>query len=246
MSILSRHHRRVGSAVFRSASASRKGGRVAHRVPVDAQRAVLIAPAFLILSTLLAFRLTAYFHDPTVRRVAGFVWYALVGGVVVPLLVLGRQEYRSLFGSGRRRLSPGQLAGLAIPPILAVLLVSPMVYADARGRIVVMIAGIALLNGVLEETFWRGLFARVFRDDAVRGVLYPALVFALWHVWLLPRWSVAAPPVHSLVVFLAALGIGLIYGWVAWRTGSIRWTSVSHVLLNAAGVSAVFAVRPLA
>jgi membrane protease YdiL (CAAX protease family) len=121
-----------------------------------------------------------------------------------------------------------------------------MVYADARGRIVVMIAGMALLNGVLEETFWRGLFARVFRDDAVRGVLYPALVFALWHVSLLPRWSVSAPPVHSMLVFLAALGIGLMYGWVAWRTGSIRWTSVSHVLLNAAGVSAVFAVRPLA
>jgi membrane protease YdiL (CAAX protease family) len=49
-----------------------------------------------------------------------------------------------------------------------------------------------------------------------------------------------------MLVFLAALGIGLMYGWVAWRTGSIRWTSVSHVLLNAAGVSAVFAVRPLA
>jgi membrane protease YdiL (CAAX protease family) len=143
-------------------------------------------------------------------------------------------------------LSPGQLAGLAVPPILAVLLVSPVIYADARAGIVVVIAGFALVNGVLEEVFWRGLFARVFPDDAVRGVLYPALVFALWHVWLLPRWSVAAPPVPSLPVFGAALGIGLVYGWVAWRTGSVRWTAASHVLLNAAGASAVFAVRPLA
>jgi membrane protease YdiL (CAAX protease family) len=246
MSTVSRHHGRIGSGVAGSDSSDRQTGRVLRSVPVDAGRAALIAPAYLILSTLLVFQLTAQFHDPDVRRVAGFVWYALVGGVLFPLLILGREGYRSLFGPARQRLSPGQLAGLAVPPILAVLLASPLVYADARARIIVVIAGIALVNGVLEEVFWRGLFARVFRDDAVRGVLYPAVVFALWHVWLLPRWSVAAPPVQSLPVFFAALAIGLVYGWVAWRTGSIRWTAISHVLLNAAGASAVFAVRPLA
>jgi membrane protease YdiL (CAAX protease family) len=38
---------------------------------------------------------------------------------------------------------------------------------------------------------------------------------------------------------LSTLAIGLSYGWVAWRTGSIRWTVVSHICLNFLGLGAI-------
>jgi hypothetical protein len=39
-------------------------------------------------------------------------------------------------------------------------------------------------------------------------------------------------PRLRLRAFGGALVIGLSYGWVAWCTGSIRWTVVSHICLN--------------
>jgi membrane protease YdiL (CAAX protease family) len=36
----------------------------------------------------------------------------------------------------------------------------------------------------------------------------------------------------------AAAMSGLQWGWVAWRTGSIRWTTVSHVLFDFSGLGA--------
>ncbi len=40
-----------------------------------------------------------------------------------------------------------------------------------------------------------------------------------------------------MVLFAAVLG--LMWGWVAHRTGSIRLTAVSHVLLDFSGLSAL-------
>ena len=35
---------------------------------------------------------------------------------------------------------------------------------------------------------------------------------------------------------VAATSLGLSWGWVAWRTGSLRWVSVSHVFTDGSGI----------
>jgi hypothetical protein len=41
---------------------------------------------------------------------------------------------------------------------------------------------------------------------------------------------------------LGACFISFGYGWVAWRTGSRRWTTLAHMATDAMGIGAAFFV----
>lgn len=41
---------------------------------------------------------------------------------------------------------------------------------------------IATVNAMLEEVLWRGVYIHLFPDRLSLGWLYPAVMFALWHV----------------------------------------------------------------
>jgi membrane protease YdiL (CAAX protease family) len=51
-------------------------------------------------------------------------------------------------------------------------------------------------------------------------------------------------PGGILSYLFGALVIGLPYGWVAWRTGSIRWTAASHGMRNLLGLGATLYFAP--
>jgi hypothetical protein len=42
----------------------------------------------------------------------------------------------------------------------------------------------ALINGTVEELFWRGAFVFTFPDDILRGYFFPTVFFGRWHVAL--------------------------------------------------------------
>lgn len=64
----------------------------------------------------------------------------------------------------------------------------------------------------------------------VTGWLYPAAFFALWHI---SPTSVRG----SAVVLVAGAGfLGVLYGWIAQKTGTIRYTIIAHALVNSMGL----------
>ena len=72
-----------------------------------------------------------------------------------------------------------------------------------------------------------------------------AIWFGLWH--LSPQ--VVHPsdmPGGAIAFALMSIPLGLVWGWVAWTTGSIRWTVVAHILLNFAGLAGRSFVPPKA
>jgi membrane protease YdiL (CAAX protease family) len=106
----------------------------------------------------------------------------------------------------------------------------------ASGWILMVSMGRAAANALTEELFWRGLFIAFYPTDPWRGWILPALVFAAFH--LVPL-TVAHSPARSHVPFLAgATAIGLAYGWVAFSTGTILWTTPAHFLVDACGLDA--------
>jgi membrane protease YdiL (CAAX protease family) len=94
------------------------------------------------------------------------------------------------------------------------------------------------VNAFVEEVFWRGIFIRLWPSDPVRGWLWPAVGFALWH--FAPQ-AIHRSSLGTVPFVLASLALGLSFGWVAWRSGTLRWVTPAHVLVDGSGIrSALF------
>jgi membrane protease YdiL (CAAX protease family) len=93
-------------------------------------------------------------------------------------------------------------------------------------------AGTALINGPLEEVAWRGGFMTTFRDRPRLGFWLGWALFTAWHMPLaLSHGIVFAGGWPALVGGAAVLG--LLWSWIAWRTGSVFYVAIAHALTNA-------------
>lgn len=92
-------------------------------------------------------------------------------------------------------------------------------------------AAIGLINGSLEEIAWRGGFMTRFAGRPRLGFWLGWVLFTAWHVPLaLSQGIVFDGGWFGLVGGAAALG--LLWSWIAWRTGSVFWVTIAHVLTN--------------
>ncbi|MFQ5749749.1 MAG: lysostaphin resistance A-like protein, partial [Planctomycetota bacterium] len=137
---------------------------------------------------------------------------------------------------------------LALPGLLAVAWITNTLYrvsgaeAPTQGVIESLealsglrLAGLALvavfLQPILEETLFRGYLWRFLagREDfgPRRALLFSSLAFAL---------------AHERGAWLPAFYLGLLFGWVRWRTGRTRYAAMIHVLHN--GLVTVWVLLP--
>jgi membrane protease YdiL (CAAX protease family) len=205
-----------------------------------AARLVLVTtPPVLLGSTLLLYRWLAAHYGIKWGYFGGFLIYWLGWCTAVPLWTLGARRARALFGdapSGRRP-THVDLVALALPPLLGYTTAFPRAVRQASPRIVFASAALALVNATAEELLWRGAFVAAFPRHRVASWLYSAAGFAAWH--LAPQSLVPNRFPGGATSFVAVSGIfGLLWGAVAARTGSIRWTIVSHALTDFAGLGA--------
>ncbi len=88
----------------------------------------------------------------------------------------------------------------------------------------VVTAGLILMifTGVLEEYIFRGLMQSATMQMMGRfGLVYVALLFAVLHLGY-----------HSFTDFLFVLIVGLLFGWLVWKTQSILGVSLAHGIAN--------------
>lgn len=209
------------------------------------QRAFLAAPLLLMLATLAVFRLAMALGGERVALYTGFGFYWLLGGIALPLLLIGREGYAAVFARPRVRWSIALGVGVVLlvgSVAFGLLFAFPSLFPVDSNTLLVGLTLYALVNGTLEEVFWRGVFLRRFPTSFTLGVLYPAFLFAAWQLvpWsVFPNW-----PITADMVLMVAVPLGLLYNWVAWHTGSIRWTVLAHVLTNLSGLGALLLLGP--
>jgi uncharacterized protein len=193
----------------------------------------MVAPAGLIASTYVVFQVAVDDLGQRWGYLAGFVFFWVVWCLALPLGLLGWRGVRRLFRSTRPRLpQPGWLwAGLlAVPVVGGLATVWVPALATVTLAAVSLAVVIAVVNATCEEILWRGVYAELFAGRWIAGWLYPAVAFTLWHI------SPAAATGGRPVAFWFGVGfIGLVFGWVAYRTASIRWTTFAHILVDAMG-----------
>jgi membrane protease YdiL (CAAX protease family) len=119
-------------------------------------------------------------------------------------------------------------AGLLVLIVaITLIMYPPTKVMAAPARLLVVAIPVAIINGICEELLWRGLYVRAFPENPLLGVVYPTVGFALWHIS--PQLVFPAQTgIWTLV--LSTFFLGISYGWISYRTGSIRWNALSHGL----------------
>ncbi len=93
--------------------------------------------------------------------------------------------------------------------------------------LVLLAAPCATADGVCEEILWRGLYIRPFPANPLLAIVYPSLGYAAWH--FVPQMIFPATG-GTLRFVVSTFFLGLAYGIIAYRTGSAKWTAISHSL----------------
>lgn len=99
----------------------------------------------------------------------------------------------------------------------------------ALSQTVTGVLSVALVAPFVEELVFRGAIMRHLQERGLSPrmvILVSALLFGIVHV----------NPVQVLFAFL----MGLVLGWIAWRTGSLVPVVVGHILNNATGVMELY------
>lgn len=160
-----------------------------------------------------------------------------MAGVALAAWKLTRKPFRERLGLTRPRITTRDsivvlLAG-GVPFVLSLAFASLMPSLVPPDAVIALwgsctlpqaalwVAMIGLLPGVIEEVLYRGLIQRGFmhRFSPIVSIIITSLLFALMHI---------DPPAMAL-----ALTLGLWFGFVAWKTGSIVLTALTHIAINA-------------
>ena len=120
---------------------------------------------------------------------------------------------------------------LAFLPCIATFYVIFINIYSAPSELFIIAASFALINGVIEELFWRGVFITLFPKNILFGYILPALLFGLWHIALFfSKGIVYQGGFISLVG--GSMFMGFLWGFIAYQTKSIKAITIAHVITN--------------
>jgi membrane protease YdiL (CAAX protease family) len=153
-----------------------------------------------------------------------FYWFA----VLVPLII-----WRGGFRKARCGVVLPSLPLMILNLLPIAVVAAVAILAFAQNPLPVGIIGAvltaALINGTLEELFWRGT---LLHNDATPGAQAGQLVlFTGWHVALLTASGIVLTG-GPLALLGGAAAAGLLWTWARMQTGAIGFGILCHISLN--------------
>jgi membrane protease YdiL (CAAX protease family) len=96
-----------------------------------------------------------------------------------------------------------------------------------------------VLNGSIEELYWRGLYLIEYPNSNRIGFLFSWLLFGAWHVSL---WFARGILFRDgfLALVGGAYGLGLLWTWSARSSGNLRTVIPAHILTNLFAFTVLF------
>ena len=194
---------------------------------------LLVYPVLLPVVMFAVFQAYSHFLTPKFAHLSGMATYWLLL-LVVSLRCTGTKGFSRIMMSTQ---CGGALSILLVIPVALAIGFGP--FLKRLPIVTPLVVTLSLLqslaNANLEEIFWRGVYVDSF-PDVWRAYLYPTAGFAVWHFAPLS----VIPYSHGQTRFVvSALFLGLCWGLVAFRTKSVRWTILSHFLVDFSGFGAL-------
>lgn len=207
----------------------------------DKKRTLLVSSLVLLPFTFLLFQLTTSFLGPKWGYVTGFLGYWSYCLLTAWFLSGSDGNYsKDMWNQQNRGKHLKWIALAAFVPALGTFFVSflPNVVKLTLSTSALLLF-MAVLNGSIEELYWRGLYLLEYPYDIRIGFILSWLLFGAWHISLwFARGVIYKDGFLALVG--GAYGLGLIWTWVARTNGNLRAVVPAHILANLFAFTALF------
>jgi len=189
-------------------------------------------PILLLLSTAFVFASLSHWLNKELSYLVGFLFYDGFWCLIIPFIILGKHNFLSVFKEDTplfRKENWWLVILLFATTAGAFGMLLSHDIANTPPMLIVISIPVAIITGTCEELLWRGLYTKVFPKKVLSGLIYPAIGFAVWH--LSPQLIYPAEMPGGMFAFAGlTFFLGLCYGLVAYKTGSCKWTAISHSL----------------
>lgn len=194
------------------------------------QLVLLCVPPILCVSMLLLMPFLTNIIGKTAGYIIGFCIYWFVFCVPFSLYIGLKKIYCHKSDIGKAE--SNVLKSIAFLPCIATFFVVIKEFATIAGFKVLIIALLfAITNGTFEEMFWRGAFNRAFNNKIFLAYIYPTIFFGIWHIALYYAEGIEYQGGFASLVG-GSFFMGLLWGWVAYKTKSIKAITIAHILTN--------------
>jgi membrane protease YdiL (CAAX protease family) len=201
----------------------------------------------LIISSILAFPFTLGIFqfipadiDKRIIFIGAMCIYWIFVGTSILLVINGR--LRSLSSVFQAKLTNTNLLIKILPflPAFGVLFISflpNVIHISAFNFILIVL--VSLVNGFIEEVYWRGLYLQKFADNFLIGFVVSSILFGAWHISL---WYLDGITYHDgfLSLIGGALAMGFLWSYVSRKLKSIRLCIYAHILVNILAFTGLF------
>ena len=177
----------------------------------------MMYPIFRFLSRRFGERLGWYF---------GLVTYWIVWGGLFTFLMVGKEDLLVLIQPHKLALNTALLVLIPLVLLAVYRLVHGARYEKPHFRALLLLLSTALGNGFFEEFFWRGLYLHLFPESILWQIIWPSVLFGLWHY--IPGSVYSENKVIGLMT--GAVFLGFFLSFLARYTGTIGWSIIIHVL----------------
>jgi hypothetical protein len=202
------------------------------------QMLLIISPVVLLFTTCFVFNKLTVLLGRERGYFAGFLFYWVFWCFFLPWWILGSNGLTQAFHLAINPFGRPVWIGIALlvaPLLLGYGYAFPRAIKNATIKLVILSALLAIINATLEELLWRGTFISAFPENWFFGLLYPAIGFAVWHFAPQSIFPNKSPGGNLSLVIVAGI-VGLMWGRVAWQSGSILLGDFSHILFDFSGL----------
>ena len=121
---------------------------------------------------------------------------------------------------------------VAFIPVIATFLVAFLpTILNMRISLIIITIIYGILNGTLEELFWRYTYNSVNDDNLLMSYIIPTIIFTCWHFALLLCKDMSYH--GGAIATVGGAGfMGAIWGYVMFRTKNVMITIIAHVFVN--------------
>lgn len=207
----------------------------------DKKRALLISSFILLPFVFLLFQVTSRTLSPKWGFTAGFLGYWLYCLLTVWLISSSDLNYLKGVWNQRRENKHAKLIGFILAFVVIACFFVGIVPVAAK---LTLSAGalaliLSIVNGPVEELYWRGLYLLEYRDNKRIGFVLSALLFGTWHFSLWFARGMIYKEGAFVVVGVPYL-LGLLWTWTARSNGNIRAAVLTHILIDIFALTRLF------